>query len=313
MNEKQVLESDALKRRFIKDCNLPISLTDNPYFMERLGTLYKTHGALEKFGVYCDSLAEYENEQGYFEEYTRIKEAAMEHIKQSAGYKRFCDSTLHFENHYSTADVYKEYNNEHLFISIDMKQANFNALNYYDSTIFADENGKKSETWRDFLGQFTDNEHILNSKYIREVVLGNCNPKKQIQYEHALMIILANHLVEAFPNINIYSVKNDEILISCAESTGFSKNELEAVIEAEINGIGKLVTTELFELHKIENTSGWMIQYYGDYDDFAFKCLSADVFHQYVKHYYGEPINEDDLVFRYNGKLARFLEPVENH
>ena len=43
-----------------------------------------------------------------------------------------------------------------------------------------------------------------------------------------------------------------------------------------------------------------------------FKTLNGDIYHQIVKHYYNLPITDDDLVFRYNGELARFLKEVGN-
>ena len=39
MKREDVLKSIGLKKRFCKDCNLPINLFDEPYFMQRLKTL----------------------------------------------------------------------------------------------------------------------------------------------------------------------------------------------------------------------------------------------------------------------------------
>ena len=62
-----------------------------------------------------------------------------------------------------------------------MNKANFSALHNYNSNIFNNKN-----TWEEYVSNFTNNEHIINSKYIRQVVLGNCNPKRCITYEKYL-------------------------------------------------------------------------------------------------------------------------------
>lgn len=312
VKRKEILNSNALKRRFIKDCNLPINITDNPYFEERLHILNATHNAEDKFNNFVNSLQSFLDEQEYFAEYTRIKEAAMDRIKSSDGYDRFIHADrIVSDSIYPKVDLYKEYNDNSLFVSIDMKQANFSAMNYFDPSIFTDKDGNKSNTWEDFIRQFTDNEHIIHSKYIREVIMGNCNPKRQVKYEHQLMCMLADHLINTFPTIGIYSVKSDEILINNIEGLGISRNALIEAINNEPNGIGRLVRLEIFEAHKNKDSSGWLLEYYGT-DEFKLKCIDADTYIQYLKHYLGLPITENDLAFRHNGKLARFLEEVEN-
>ena len=318
MNRSEVLKSDSLKRRFLKDCSIPINVTDEPYFSERLDVLEITHGAMTKFMKFCECMEQYNTEQEYFEDYTRVKEAAMDRIKSSEGFQRFNDEVFEPINEqfqYPKRDLYKDYNKGNSFISIDMKKANFSALNHYDPGIFADDLGEESETWEYFISQFTDNEHIINSKYIRQVILGNCNPKRQIKYEDYLMHVLAKYLSDTYKGLGFYSVKNDEILIN---TISFMKPEIRRVplgefiktIENEPHGIGKLVKVDMFYLYSIE--CGWVRDYYGEDEQIEFKCMDADTFHQYVKHYYEMPIGEDDLVFKHNGKLAKFLEEVEN-
>ena len=80
-----------------------------------------------------------------------------------------------------TKDIFKPSNDGKLFISIDMRKANFSALKNYDSGIF-----DSVDTWEEFISRYTDNKHIINSKYIRQVILGNCNPKRQVTYENIL-------------------------------------------------------------------------------------------------------------------------------
>jgi hypothetical protein len=67
----------------------------------------------------------------------------------------------------------------------------------------------------------------------------------------------------------------------------------------------------MFDLQKVGDY-GWMKVIYDEPERVEFKTINADIYHQIVKHYWNMPITEDDLVFRYNGVLARFLEGVKN-
>jgi len=313
MTREEVLNSDTLKRRFIKDCNLPIALTDNPYFLERLHTCNLITNATQMFEVFCEYLYDFDNEQEYFEHYNQIKDVAIERIKNSKGYHSFCGANFdnfYDNNKYPKCDLYKDYNNNELFVSIDMKKANFSALNHYDPTIFEDVCGKESETWEDFISQFTWNEHIINSKYIRQVIMGNCNPKSQIKYQDYLMNCLANYLKKIFAEINIYSVKNDEILINVGGKCSFSMSDLNSALKEEPIGLGKMVKAELFELKKVADSAGWLKLLYLE-NKTEFKCFDVNTINQYIKEYFNIPLLENDLVFRHNGRLAKYLEGVD--
>lgn len=313
MTREEILNSNALKRRFIKDCNLPISVTENPYFMERLRLQNIFMDATGMFDIFCESLKDFNNEQEYFEYYNGLKESMMEDIKTDPDFQKFLTLDIVSEKNFSKGDLYKDYNDDCLFISIDMIQANFSVLNFFYPSIFGD-----CSCWEDFISQYTNNEHIINSKYIRQVVLGNCNPKKQIRLEDILMNTLARYISNQFPDLDIYSVHNDEILIKAKkngngiDSFSISRKELEEALKNEPSGIGKIVRVEIFELHKIPGTDGWIQEEYGHSNKVKFKCLDSDLYTQYVKYYYNIPIIENDKVFRHNHRLAMFLEEVEN-
>lgn len=312
MTRQDVLNSVALKKRFVEDCDLPIAIYDNPYFYERVQTLDIVYDSVEKFDRYCYELSMYDSEQEYFEAYRFIKDSAIDCIKDSGSFNDFINETFNIESQYSKRNLYVDENDDTAFISIDMKKANFSALSHYSSRIFND-----YSTWEDFMRQFTDNEHIICSKHIRQIILGACNPKKQIQYERCLMTILCNWIVENIPTVKIYSLGDDEIIIQRSREygtgCGFSLSQLKKCVNSCPNGIGLLVRVQAFELFKIRGAKGWRKAYTGETDqENEFKCLDADIVHQVIKYFYGDPISENDLVFVHNGRLARFLKPIEN-
>lgn len=319
MTRDEVLNSIQLKKRFCKDCNLPIAVFDNPYFYQRLCTLDILYDCVDKFDQFCFEMMNFANEQSYFEYYNSVKDAMINHIKENAEYQRFNEQD--FRNVAKISDIgkrnlYVEQNNGGVFISIDMKKANFSALKHFSKEIF-----DGCSTWEEFVSQFTSSQHIINSKYIRQVVMGACNPKRQIQYEHYLISLLCLHIRETFSNdaIDFYSLGEDEIIIVVENPNempdfrlGFSLKDLKKAINSCPGGIGSLVRVEMFDLEKVGN-EGWKKNVYGDErDKIEFKCINAEVFHQIVKHYYELPITEDDLVFYHDGQLARFMKEVDN-
>ena len=311
MTREEVMNSISLKKRFCKDYNLPIVVFDNPYFYERLQIIDILFDCVYKFDVFCDELREFASEQDYFEHYNNVKDSAIDFIKASEEYNSFINENFAAESEIPKRNVYVEDNDDTGFISIDMVKANFSALKHYSPKIF-----DGLATWEQFMSKFTNSQHIIHSKYIRQVILGACNPKKQIRYEHHLMSILCNHIVETIPNVSVYSLGEDEIIINVPRKygvgCGFSLSALKNTISSCPFGIGQLVRTETYELHKIDGTNGYMKIHNNDSNDIEFKCLDAEIYHQIVKHYFGNPIEENDLVFYHNGRLAKFLEEVHN-
>ena len=251
--------SNKLKERFCKDCNIPLRLFHEPYFTDRLKLYDKYYNTLSKWDLFVEELQKYNCEQDYFEEYNRVKDAAINDIKKSDGFQRFNEEDM---NKYSakytnlpSKDIFKPSNDGKLFISIDMKKANFSVLKHYDSDIFG-----KAETWEEFIGKYTSNKHIINSKYIRQVILGNCNPKRQATYEKYIMgqvleILIDVEKIGYFLN-EIVFFSNDEIVIDMEEYVNCLSNR--KITESKIKEYFDVpFKVELFYLRKINGTNGY--------------------------------------------------------
>lgn len=190
------------------------------------------------------------NAEAYLAEYTRVKEAAMDDIKSRPVFKQFNEAELKSIEHYPIADaqktVYTATNDGRMFISIDMRKANFSSLKYYG--VFTE------GSWEEFLSKFTNIPHILNSKYIRQVILGNCSPKRQIQLEKSIMTNLLFEIqqyytiAELFTNgsIAISAKSVDEIVISVKESSMIDVTIAE--INKVISGFEALAGFQMFRV-----------------------------------------------------------------
>lgn len=305
--------SEKLKERFCKDCNIPLRLYKEPYFMDRLQLYDSYYNALDKWNIFVRELDKYKCEQDYLEEYNRVKNAAINDIKISDGYKRFNEEDM---NKYTVKykdlpgkDIYKPSNIGKLFISIDMKKANFSALKDYDRSIF-----RNADTWEEFIGRYTENEHIINSKYIRQVILGNCNPKRHITYEKYLMGQVIEILIDELGlfTSDIVFFSNDEIIIDMEGYIDCIRNR--QVIECKIKEFFNTpFRIELFYLRKITGTNGYYKEIVKNIieREYEFKCLNNYVLPFVLRKFNGEEITENDKVFYHEGLLSKFIEIPE--
>lgn len=305
--------SEKLKERFCKDCNIPLRLYKEPYFTERLQLYDSYYNTLDKWNIFVRELEKYKCEQDYLEEYNRVKNVAINDIKISDGYKRFNEEDM---NKYTvkykdlpSKDIYKPSNVGKLFISIDMRKANFSALKFYNRSIFDNAN-----TWEEFIKRYTENKHIVNSKYIRQVILGNCNPKRQVTYEKYLMGLVLEVLIDelGYSASDIAFFSNDEIVIDMGKyEDSIRKREL---IEWQIKGYFNIpFRIELFYLRKITGTNGYYKEIVKNIieREYEFKCLNNYVLPFVLRKFNGEEITENDKVFYHEGLLSKFIEIPE--
>ena len=302
--------SARAKERFCKDCNIPIRLFQDPYFTDRLKLFDKFYGTLEKWNIFLDELQKYHCEQDYFEEYNRVKDAAILSIKESEAYKRFNEEDMNkyrvTHENLPNKDIFKPSNDGKLFISIDMRKANFSSLYHYDNSMFSG-----AKTWEEFISKFTENKHIINSKYIRQVILGNCNPKRHITYEKYLMNEVLNFLYDHVGEERVVFFSNDEIVYDMSniniDTLRLVVKSIDTVLKEKIDIPLKV---ELFILHKIDNTDGYYKEIFKENreKDIDFKCLDNYMLPFVIRYFLGEEITDSDKVFYHEGLLAKFIE-----
>ena len=302
--------SIKLKERFCKDNNIPISIFQEPYFSDRLKLYDKFYKTLEKWDIFIKELENYKTEQDYFEDYNRVKDEAINFIKSTEAYKNFNEEDM---NQYAitnkifpSKDIYHESNNGKTFISIDMKKANFSALHFYNANMF-----DCAYTWEEFIKKFTKNEHIINSKYIRQVILGNCNPKRHITYEKYLMDMIFTNLLESCVGIDrVVFFSNDEIVIDVSDMDSKTLHSFKLNIKSKLSHVTIPLKIEVFTLVKIKGTNGYCKFIYNNFflSKVKFKCLDSLYLPFVLRYFNEEEVQESDKVFYHQGLLAKFIE-----
>ena len=306
MTKEEIINSIPLKKHFCKIYELPITVFDNPYFYERLKTFDVLENCLIKFDIFCRDLLRFSDEYEYFKYLQGVKYTMADFIKSTPDYKAFVKENYKRELNIPMEHLYSEQNDENTFISIKMKKADFVAMKHYSKNIF-----DNSEIWEQFVCKFTPFKHVLNNNNIRREVLGFCGREKQVEYEYHLMSILYNYMRDHLPNIFIFSVSEDEILIKVPNhKIGVSIKEIKNIINYCKDGIGNLVDVKSFGLYKIEDW--WMKTYNDDSNKVEFKFINPEIYNQVVKYYFGQPIIDNDLVFSHNGRLVKFLKEIDN-
>lgn len=299
--------SPQAKERFCKDCNIPLKLFQEPYFTHRLKLYDRFYNTLEKWKLFTGELSKYHCEQDYFQEYNRVKDTAIRDIQGTEGYERFNQEDM---NRYRILhaglpgkDIFKPSNDGKSFLSFDMKKANFSSLRHYDPGIF-----RRADTWEDFIGHYTDNRHMIASKYIRQVILGNCNPKRHITYEKYLMDMVLTLLEQKeVPMEKVVFFSNDEIVLELSPSR---QEPFALSPDLLTEGAPAPIRTELFTLHRIHGTEGYYkeIATQKGTPEIEFKCLDSYVLPFVLRKFLGEDVTESDRIFYYEGLLASFME-----
>ena len=301
-----VLNSPALLKRFCRDYNVPVSTFSPEHFQCQLDTLCLYSDVYKKrFDEFLIELSDYESEEKYFEYYNQVKDSVIQHIQSKESFHQFSLKSFQPSLHVK-AELYTQDNNNKDFISVDLRKANFTILNLYCPDIF------DGMTWEEFISGFGASDYIANSKYIRQVIFGACNPKKQIQAQTELMSKIADALVAE--GYKIYSVVTDEIILSAEEGETLSAAGVFDCIKHYFPELASSVKVDYFNLRK--NLQGYEKFIVASTDMMkcgpTFKCIDSDVFCQVIKYYYHQEITESDLVFDYKGSLARYISPIDN-
>lgn len=310
------------KERFCKDCNIPIKIFQEPYFTDRLKLYNPFYNTLEKWDRFVKWLNQYNCEQDYFEEYNKVKDNAISFIKESEAYNLFNTydfNKFEIKNKGLPSDaVFKPSNDGKTFISIDMRKANFSSLKHFGDTI-----GKSMfdncYSWESFMYLFTLNEHIIESKYIRQVILGNCNPRRHITYEKYLMDQVVSLLDEKFDGITdvdkIVSFTNDEIIyeVNSKIYSYFSLEIVSYIKKILSDNIRIPFTVEPFTLYKINGIDGYykIINLEQDKQLIQPKCVDNYMMPFVLRAFLREPVTESDKIFFHEGLLSKFIEVPE--
>lgn len=321
-----------LAARFVKDFNYPIAIVSDPDIFYYELYLYDEHFGTgtrwEKLWELLDKNYKYMTDdaraQQFLEEYAKVRDNIINSLENNEKLKSFnlsrdFNEKWKIDFQLPVASNKSAYNQLHIgkrFISVDMKNANFQALKYAG---IIDE-----MTYADFIGQFCDGmtaEYISESKYTRQVIFGKLNPKRQITVEKYIMSnIFKNHFMDLFgeKETKLVYFGSDEFVIE--ETEALSQDKIDEIIKSVKEEMNIDIRIESYELSGYEfsviHTDGSkhkLGEFYRRSCDKPgkFKCVPLPYHKIIYKIMNGKYIDENyDTVLMYEKCKVKLLEDI---
>ena len=316
--------TNNLGKRFVSDYSLPIQVLDREYF-EYLIDLYED--IFESKTKYNNLVSMIQtnfqsNPELCLGEYSNIRDEIIFKTEQNKAFIDFKDDKELVEKYtiYSTIssnNIYNETNVNKIFLSIDLKKANFQALRFYNPEIVFD-----AKTYEDFIGHFTDLEYIKKSKFTRQVIFGKMNPKRTIILEKYLMnniltstnelifkIINENEVVSFCTDEIILELKNYDINMDCELLCNKLKDTIKIYYGIDVDVEIFILRGHKFKTHRNGNIMTYEKEFMIDKKS-ELMCVPSIYFAQIYKLLNGQALNEKDLTFYYEHQLAHFNYPL---
>ena len=266
--------SEKMKKRFVKDMNLPIKELEDAEFYAMLDHYDEQFGCRSAFDVFVKSAESYESDEAYLDAYDDVLDRAVEYIKNNPAMHDFVDIMKNNDAQspykVGTKDIYRPHHANKFFVSFDMKKANFSALKQFNPAIVGDK-----ATYEEFVGMFTDNPHIIHSKKFRAKVFGNTNPKQITRYENMLMDRVTTELLNHFTAEQLVFKSADEVVVEITEDAIAASIEAGKAIVKSMTEQNIPIRCEIFQLLHLPGKGMLKKAFYGE-KPYVPKTVSAE-------------------------------------
>lgn len=308
-----------LRKRFVSDFQIPICIFDDPYFNYFIDLYQDYFESRTKWNNLAYTIHQRFNSNPnlFLEEYAHVRDNIINDLLTKESYIKFNSSELKEydipNNNYSSSNVYKETNDGKIFISIDLKKANYQALKHVGVV--------EEDSYYNFIDKYTNLQYIKESKYTRQVIFGKLNPKKQIKVEKFLINKVLNELINdnlALSN-DVVSFCTDEIVLDASNMNigEEMENNLHKFIHKIKTQFDINVDIEIYKLHLVtfETYNGLKQTIYkkefmtGIKED-ELMTVPSFYFAQIYKLINKQKLREEDLLFYMENQLATFKYPL---
>lgn len=311
--------NDDIRTRFIEDYGLPISVPYEPWFSNNIALLEKYYKSRTKYNDLVKEIGDRTPGQ-FIAQNREIRHEIRSWIEGNKAYLEFSgdkEIASHYKisKEYPKRDLYKGDNVGNRYISIDLREANFQALRFHDPAIVRD-----CETWSEFIGKWSDSDYLKNTKLNRQRLLGKLSPEKQSIIETYIMSGIHEMLTMRQTNLELVSLKTDEIIYKIGNNIA-SDPILSDALWVSAKDMGIRVRAEVFKLRSLQlfTTHGNSIfGFYKKYEDkdkpVSFHGIPKIYLPQFIKFYEGrfEEVNNFDLAFLtpQDNEIAIFINPL---
>ncbi|ASV44223.1 hypothetical protein PBI_SCTP2_208 [Salicola phage SCTP-2] len=308
--------SNSLKKRFVKDHKLPITVLQEPYFsyyIDLLDPYYDTYRLLSQYKDYCNR---FETQEGIFEDFQNVTQTIIDCVKSTNAYElftRFDMSSYQTSNPVSKTSFYNgDSPSIRNFLSIDLKKANFQALKFFDPELVLG-----YDTYEGFIEKAYGDSihpHVKNSKQIRQVIFGNLNPKRQQTIQKYLMGKMVDVLMDM-------GITEDDLMISSPDEIIVDDMDETIDIDKIIQNYPHEIEFHMdhFMLYRIHEDYNYFVKIYTDHSRldgdlgvnanfYELKNVPAPHIAETIKYLFNKEVNEYDKTFYMEGRLAQYKD-----
>lgn len=246
-----------LATRFVNEHRLPMPVNNERLFWYHINMLDKEFGTIEKWNSLIEDIDTYfgGNPQAFVDGFLDVRENVIKSVKENPAYIKFNNMDMNKyavdKNKYKqrARNIYNEGNIGTHLISIDLRKANFQAMNYVDKEIMFN-----SDNYNQFIKKFTDIPLIIDSKYFRQVFFGQLNPSRVFTVETYMVYQILDYIHKALPfKFEINSINADEIVLSYnmdeyTENAFYNNESVNSLPRCIMDKLGIEVHTEYFYL-----------------------------------------------------------------
>lgn len=318
-----MLAQERFNQRFAKDFNLPINIFNQEYF----DYYRKTYDFFpnDEYEKLVEEIKEKYNDN--YEEWNAVsaekRDKIITSILENPAYKELNETDM---KKYFLPEAYKNMpdfnvwtkeNHLKVFLSIDLKKANFQALKYHNPEIVFN-----CETYEELLDKFEMPDYFKKSKYLRQVIFGKLNPKRTTTIERMLMtgiddlLKMDKRTISIMSNMKLVGLKTDELVYECDKYIWMSlKDDDLRYIEKYIKDCMDIdIRVDIFQVIDLNiwncnntSVSGFVKSHvFPSVKEDELKCVSTLFYPQVYKIWKRKPITEMDRVFFCEGQLATF-------
>lgn len=310
---------EDLKKRFVSEYKLPLSVFEQEYWDYFLN-LYGVRRQWE------DLLAGIDRDYGgnadlFLKAFYELRDSLLADLHEkipeefngsdkTPGKRNILSPYYDVPGNYSSRSIYSGDLAGEVLLSVDLRKANIQALRWYEPSIFPVQSDSIDEVYQGWLDTFKTgtclDEYVRGSKYLRQVVFGNLNPKRQVRVEKFLISKVIDKV-----GLPVVSLQSDEVVFKTDE-----------IPDCKVPGLDVKVERFILEEKKFLCPSGNILKVYrrrpissiSDLGEIGeYRCIPRLFYSQVYQWIYGidpDP-KERDLVFYCEKELAKFLGRIK--
>lgn len=303
-----------LRKNFCIDANLNLPSISDPYFYYYIYLFEEHYQSKTMWDLYLKDLSLTKDIDLFLCNRKRLIDSILDYFQNNEYYVNNKNFVLKNETSQDIRSNIKKWVGD-IFVSIDLKEANFLAMNTIHDKIL------NSNNWDEFIRKFENSDFLARSKHFRQFIFGKLNTKTLSSIQKNII----KNLYLSIKDINalqLVEVHHDELIFCVSDLSNLNVNEIsERIIKfANLKEYNFRIQAFTKESYSIKNTYPDKKIFLKTYIDInTMQCIRhkpmmvpSHYLPQFIKYITRKPIDPWDLLFKHEDSLlSRFVEPLE--